>query len=421
MNLHDGQFADVSAVSGFDFPDDGRAAALVDWDQDGDQDLWLSNRTAPQVRLLLNQHPADYHYLALRLQGTRSNRDAIGSRVQVYCKDDPTRPQQRTIRAGDGYLAQSSKRLLFGLGKQTDVDRLVVRWPSGSVQTFQAPMVDQEYQVIEGRGQLIPISPRVTLAELHDKPAPSPKDDPIVGTLCFSMIGVPLQEYTDFDGGMQTLLAAESRLVLLNLWASWCAPCTAELREFTERQQELRRRGIDVVALSIDRVSSGRSTSQFEAQSEADRQLLEQIRFPFRGGRATRPMLEKLQLLHDTIFELKTPLPVPTSFLVDRKGRVVAVYKGAVSVDQLMADAEKLRARTTEQWRQATLPFAGHWVMPPRRRHLFALVRQLADRGYIDEARRYVEHNTEMFVNHPGWPELRKQLNPNNKDATTSH
>ena len=51
LNTGTGRFANVSAVTGFDFLDDGRALAVVDWDQDGDLDIWVSNRTGPQVRL----------------------------------------------------------------------------------------------------------------------------------------------------------------------------------------------------------------------------------------------------------------------------------------------------------------------------------------------------------------------------------
>ena len=79
-------FADISAASGLDFPDDARAMSLVDWDHDGDLDVWLRNRTAPRLRLMLNglngagRRPA---FLALRLEGTECNRDAIGARVEV--------------------------------------------------------------------------------------------------------------------------------------------------------------------------------------------------------------------------------------------------------------------------------------------------------------------------------------------------
>ncbi len=80
-----GRFANISAVSGLDFPDDGRAVALVDWDHDGDLDMWLSNRNAPRLRLMRNDTPTGNHYLALRLvgNGTTTNRDAIGARVEV--------------------------------------------------------------------------------------------------------------------------------------------------------------------------------------------------------------------------------------------------------------------------------------------------------------------------------------------------
>ena len=59
------RFANVSAVSGIDFPEDGRALCLVDWDHDGDLDFWLSNRTAPQLRFLRNDNAGGNHYLGL--------------------------------------------------------------------------------------------------------------------------------------------------------------------------------------------------------------------------------------------------------------------------------------------------------------------------------------------------------------------
>ncbi len=62
-----GQFADVSAASGFDLADDARAIAVVDWDFDGDLDLWTTNRTAPRVRLLRNGSTSGNHFLAIKL------------------------------------------------------------------------------------------------------------------------------------------------------------------------------------------------------------------------------------------------------------------------------------------------------------------------------------------------------------------
>ncbi|HUS38254.1 MAG TPA: VCBS repeat-containing protein, partial [Pirellulales bacterium] len=54
LNLGNSKFSDISGVSGLDSEGDGRAAAIVDWDRDGDLDIWLTNRTAPRLSLLRN-------------------------------------------------------------------------------------------------------------------------------------------------------------------------------------------------------------------------------------------------------------------------------------------------------------------------------------------------------------------------------
>ena len=121
-------FADISNVSGFDLPVDGRAIALVDWDHDGDVDIWTSNRTAPRVQFFRNDSPTRHRYVSIRLQGTESNRDAIGARVEVVAEPS-VGIVSRTVTAGDGYLSQSSKWLHFGLGDAERIISVRVRWP----------------------------------------------------------------------------------------------------------------------------------------------------------------------------------------------------------------------------------------------------------------------------------------------------
>nr|NIP93013.1 CRTAC1 family protein [Akkermansiaceae bacterium]NIV25480.1 hypothetical protein [Gemmatimonadota bacterium] len=128
LNLQNGRFADTSALSGVDLPDDGRGVGLVDWNHDGRVDLCLANRNGPQLRLLQNDFASPGHFLALRLQGTSANRDAIGARVELHLEGAAT-PLLRTVRAGDAFLSQSTKWLHFGLGETTAIDRLVVHWP----------------------------------------------------------------------------------------------------------------------------------------------------------------------------------------------------------------------------------------------------------------------------------------------------
>ena len=86
LNLGDGRFVDASFVSGLDFADDGRAAATVDWDGDGDLDLWLKNRTGPQLRFMWNDLPSGPF--------VETRRD----RSQVPGRRPQTRSQSRTPR-----------------------------------------------------------------------------------------------------------------------------------------------------------------------------------------------------------------------------------------------------------------------------------------------------------------------------------
>ena len=127
-------FANVSAVSGLDFADDGRAVAIVDWDGDGDLDLWITNRTAPRVRLLRNQGGRSGRFVAFRLRGTSCNRDAIGARLTLSLKDGTN--LVKTLHAGDGFLAGSSKWVHFGLGDQHEIENLEVRWPGKEAENF---------------------------------------------------------------------------------------------------------------------------------------------------------------------------------------------------------------------------------------------------------------------------------------------
>ena len=97
-------FKDVSSISGLDLKDDGRAVCFSDWDQDGDIDVWISNRNGPQIRYLKNNNNTN-NYLSLKLIGKKCTSDAIGTRVVIETEDGLS--QTRTINAGSGFLSQS--------------------------------------------------------------------------------------------------------------------------------------------------------------------------------------------------------------------------------------------------------------------------------------------------------------------------
>ena len=169
----DARFATISAVSGFDFDDDARAVAPVDWDGDGDLDVWTSNRTAPMLRFLRNDHRprgAAPDWVQIKLEATKGARDAIGARVTVRLKDGTV--LTRVLKAGEGFLTQTTKWLHFGLGPDAAIDRVVVRWPGRAEETITGIKPGRHFLVREGEKSATALSPRppVTLAAGEARP-----------------------------------------------------------------------------------------------------------------------------------------------------------------------------------------------------------------------------------------------------------
>ncbi len=139
----EGRYFDFSGVSGLDWADDSRAFAITDFDNDGRPDVILKSRLGPQVRVLQNNCADNRYSLAFRLQGTKSNRDGIGAKVEVNGR-------AKWLEAGSGFLSQHSKRLVFGLGAEPIAKRVKVTWPSGSTQEFLNLEAGRTYSFIEG-------------------------------------------------------------------------------------------------------------------------------------------------------------------------------------------------------------------------------------------------------------------------------
>ncbi len=152
------RYFDFSGVSGIDFADDSRAFAVCDFDGDGRPDIILKSRLGPQVRVLQNNCAGTNHSIAFRLRGTKSNRDAIGARIQVD-------QQTKWLEAGSGFLSQHTKTVLFGLGASSGAKRVQITWPSGLVQEFSNLECGKTYQIIESSSEISaqPFRPRKPL------------------------------------------------------------------------------------------------------------------------------------------------------------------------------------------------------------------------------------------------------------------
>ena len=163
-----GKYRDASGVSGLDFADDTRTFAVTDFDGDGVPDLILKNRLGPQIRAMQNDCAADRKSVAIVLQGTESNRDAIGARVEVNGR-------AQWLSAGSGFLSQHSKKLHFSLVDQPAA-HVKITWPSGARQELAALEPGYTYTVVEGRGdpKRAPFRPR---KPLPNAPVPG-KNDP---------------------------------------------------------------------------------------------------------------------------------------------------------------------------------------------------------------------------------------------------
>ncbi len=130
-----GRFIDVAPAVGVTDASDGRAVALVDLWNRGVLDVVVANQKGPLL-LYKNTVAKENQWIEFELEGTRSNRSAIGARVQLFWNG---REQVQEVSGGSGYAAQNMRRLHFGLGKEPKVEKVVIRWPSGQTQTLTAP------------------------------------------------------------------------------------------------------------------------------------------------------------------------------------------------------------------------------------------------------------------------------------------
>lgn len=394
LNTRGPAFADVSSVTGLDFDDDGRSVASVDWDFDGDLDLFVTNRTGPRLRFLRNR--LDHNgggFLQLKLEGKSCNRDAIGARVEVLLQDPLAAPLLRTRRAGDGYQAQSSGWMHFGLGSVA-VQGVKVSWPDGKEEVFTGVQADARFRLVQGSGKAAVWTPPVAPQNLSPSVPQSPSARSAARVVLANPVPMPQIEVESSDGRSGSLFGVEARIrpqsrgrkpVLLQLWASWCAPCVGELAAFTAAATELRAAGVEILALNIEA----------ESAREDAVKMLGRLGWPHPMGFASAKTVEVLDALQGSLLRQDIRIPVPSSFLVDGNGNLVAFYLGSVTPAQVMQDLQLLSLDATQRL-TAALPFPGRWFGKLPTQVPSFLERSFRERGLPATAREY----------QPGWIHL---------------
>jgi hypothetical protein len=151
MNLGGQDYINVAFLLGVGFEFDGRAVASDDLDNDGRRDLlvvrYVSHRIGHaeyKLLVLRNELETNQHWIGLRLSESIAGRSPVGARVSVTTSSGRTYVQQ--IVNGDSFSTQHAPTVHFGLGQESDVQQLHVRWQDGTTWSATHPPVDQYHQ-----------------------------------------------------------------------------------------------------------------------------------------------------------------------------------------------------------------------------------------------------------------------------------
>jgi enediyne biosynthesis protein E4 len=148
QNLQDGTFRDVSTQAGPDMQVRAahRGSAFGDLNNDGKIDVVVST-IGDHAELLYNTTTNRNHWILLQTIGVKSNRDGIGTRIKVTGESGLV--QYNHVTTAGSFASSSDKRVHFGLGRDTRIKEIELRWPSGRVQVLQNVKADQVLKIIE--------------------------------------------------------------------------------------------------------------------------------------------------------------------------------------------------------------------------------------------------------------------------------
>jgi enediyne biosynthesis protein E4 len=145
LNDGAGRFREVANVVGGALNLDSRAVAYADLFGTGAMDLIVANQHQP-AKVYKNNVTTDHNWIGFRLEGTVSNRSAIGAKVLLHWDDKQT---LKMVAGGDAFASQSQRPVHFGVGESGSVDKAEIFWPSGEVQVIENPELNRYHHIIE--------------------------------------------------------------------------------------------------------------------------------------------------------------------------------------------------------------------------------------------------------------------------------
>lgn len=142
------EITDEAHLGPLALPTVARGLAIGDVDNDGRLDALVNNQNGP-AQLFHNEDKSGNHWVSFQTVGVKSNRDGLLTRFTLQAGGVR---QSALVRAGSSYLSASDRRVYFGLGKATRIDRLEIRWPSGIKETVTHIAANKFYTATEGHG-----------------------------------------------------------------------------------------------------------------------------------------------------------------------------------------------------------------------------------------------------------------------------
>lgn len=376
-NNRDGTFSDVSAAVGLDFMEDGRAFALADFDHDGRVEVFLKNRNAPQLRLLKNIVEDLPPSISFHLQGTKSNRDAIGASVTI---ETSLGRQTRTLQAGSGFLSQHSKDIFFGLGDAKGAVRATIHWPSGLVKELHDLPSNHRIWVSEGSEPSrtepfrAPTAKTINLTAESSRTGEQLPDK--VETWLLSPIAAPEFSLSDWAGKAHSLSAFHGKNILLSLWIADVPAAEENAKVFLENAIRWVSRGLHPILVSLDNVLRGQSKNSSSALENNPACL---------ALRGSEDFAAIYNILYRQMFDRHRDLSLPTSFLIASNGDIVKVYQGGISAERVEHDLNSIPKTDTERLARG-LPFPDSAHTLDAGRNYLSCGAQFFQRGYLEQA-----------------------------------
>jgi len=369
LNNGDGTFSDVSGAAGMDFLEDSRTFALADFDHDGRVEVVLKNRNGPQLRFLKNVTPRLAQAIAFRLQGKKSNRDAIGAVVTI---ETSVGRQTKFVQAGSGFLAQHSKEVFFGLGEAEGPIQATIRWPSGLEQKIENLQANHRIWIEEGRPavRMETFASATKRAETGAVGSTGRAEQlpAQVETWLLVPVAAPDFRIAGSSGKEGMLSARRGKPVLLYFGSAELTDWRMQLQSFQKVHGRWLEAGLQLVVVDVAAKGPGEWT------------------FPIVS--APEGLVAVYNLLYGRLFDRHCNMRLPTSFLIDPQGNIAKVCQGALQLDHAESDFRRIPKTAAERMARG-LPFAGVSGTYEVGRNYLSFGAIFYERGYLEQAEEF--------------------------------